>query len=256
MIPLWHQVCKYNKPGPPGPQHLRNPDRFHFTSTGNFMRLILFTWLVFSGFLGFSQAPSSFIIGVKGDTLNKIDANGLKQGKWVNHVDELRGEPGFEEEGVYKNNKKEGPWRIYSLQGDLKGLEFYRWGNKDGVCQYFNPSGALIREESWRAMNPEKLYDTLVVEDVDHFDHYRTVIVKNEGVAIKHGTWKFYDPSTGMIDRTETYTMGKLETHKAPAVQDSTQLAERKMVKPKEVQEYEKKNAGKKRIRVRDGQTN
>jgi hypothetical protein len=220
------------------------------------MRIILLACLSLFSFRGFCQAPGSYIIGVKGDTLNKVDAKGLKQGKWVNHVDELRGEPGFEEEGVYKNNKKEGPWRIYSLQGDLKGLEFYRWGNKDGVCQYFNPSGALIREESWRAMNPENLYDTLEVEDIDHLNQYRTVIVKNEGVAIKHGIWKFYDPSTGMIDRTETYTMGKLEKHKAPEVQDSTQLAARKMVKPREVQEYEKKNAGKKKIRVRDGQTN
>jgi hypothetical protein len=33
-------------------------------------------------------------------------------------------------------------------------------------------------------------------------------------------------------------------------------LASEKLVKPKEVQEYEKKNAGKKRIRVRTGQTN
>jgi hypothetical protein len=200
---------------------------------------------------------TSYIIGVKGDTLNKVDTKGMKQGKWVNHVDELRGEPGYEEEGEYKDNRKEGPWRIYSLQGDLKGLEFYRWGNKDGVCQYFNSAGALIREESWRALNPDKLYDTLVVEDIDHLNEYRTVIVKNEGVAIKHGVWKFYDPSTGMITRTETYTMGKLETPKAaPAAADSTQLANRKLVKPREVQEYEKKNAGKKKIRVRTGQTN
>lgn len=220
------------------------------------MRNLFISCFLFLSVQGFSQAPSSFIIGVKGDTLNKVDPKGLKQGKWVNHVDELRGEPGYEEEGVYKNNRKEGPWRIYNLQGDLKGLEFYRWGNKDGVCQYFSPSGALVREESWRAMNPEKLYDTLVVEDVDHLNVYRTVIVKNEGVAIKNGIWKFYDPSTGMIDRTETYTLGKLETHKAPALQDSTQLATRKLVKPKEVQEFEKKNAGKKKIRVRDGQTN
>ena len=216
---------------------------------------LLFGCLLFFSFQGFSQS-ATFIIGVKGDTLNKVDSKGLKQGKWVNHVDELRGEPGYEEEGEIKNNRKEGPWRIYSLEGDLKGLEFYRWGNKDGTCQYFSPSGALVREEGWRALNPEKLYDTLVVEDVDHLDQYHTVIVKNEGVAIKHGIWKFYNPSTGMIDRTETFTMGKFEIPKSPAVRDSTQLANQKMVKPKEVQDFEKKNAGKKKIRVRDGQTN
>ena len=180
----------------------------------------------------------------------------MKQGKWVERKDEIRGEPGDEEEGEYKNNRREGPWRIYSLQGDLTGLEFYKWGNKDGICQYFNSSGSLIREESWRALNPDKLYDTLEIEDIDHLNEYKTVIVKNEGVAIRHGQWKFYDPSTGMINKIQTYTMGKLETPKSGTVSDSTNNVSKTMVKPKEVQDYEKKNAGKKKIKVRDGETN
>jgi hypothetical protein len=217
-------------------------------------RLLLCLFLLAAG-KGFSQ-PGSYMIGIKGDTLNKVDAKSMKQGKWVERTDEVRGEPGHEEEGEYKNNRREGTWRIYSLQGDLAGLEFYRWGNKDGVCQYFNGSGALVREESWRALNPDKLYDTLEIEDIDHLNEYKTVIVKNEGAAIRHGQWKFYDPSTGMIYKIQTYTMGKLETPKSDPGSDSTKVAAKSMVKPKEVQDYEKKNAGKKKIRVRDGETN
>jgi hypothetical protein len=216
------------------------------------MRLICFV-LLFSSIHVLGQSPS-FMIGVKGDTLNMTDNKGLKQGKWVIHVDELRGEPGFEEEGIYKNNRREGPWRRYNLNGDLTGLENYRWGNKDGLCQYFNPSGALVKEERWRALNPDKPYDTLEIEDIDHLNEYKTVIVKNDGVAIRHGEWKFYDPSSGMIYKTENYVMGKLETPKGNS-SDSTSLAIRKtMVKPKEVQDFEKKNAGKKKVKVRDGQ--
>jgi antitoxin component YwqK of YwqJK toxin-antitoxin module len=185
-----------------------------------------------------------------------VDSKNLKQGKWVIRLEEIRGEPGYEEEGEFKNNRKEGTWRVYSLDGDLIGLEFYHWGNKDGVCQYFNTSGSLVREESWRALNPEKLYDTLEIEDIDHLNEYKTVIVKNEGVAIRHGFWKFYDPSTGMVNKTQTYTMGKLETPKTDPVADSAKVATKTLVKPKEVQEFEKKNAGKKSIRVRDGATN
>jgi hypothetical protein len=219
------------------------------------MKRFIFLPLLFVALISFSQA-GSFMIGVKGDTLNKVDMKNMKQGKWVERKDEIRGEPGDEEEGEYKNNRREGPWRIYSLQGDLTGLEFYKWGNKDGVCQYFNASGSLIREESWRALNPDKLYDTLEIEDIDHLNEYKTVIVKNEGVAIRHGQWKFYDPSTGMINKIQTYTMGKLETPKSSPVSDSTSNVSKTMVKPKEVQDYEKKNAGKKKIKVRDGQTN
>jgi len=217
-------------------------------------RLLVFLFLL-AATTGFSQA-GSFIIGVKGDTLNKVDSKNQKQGKWVNRVDEVRGEPGYEEEGEYKNNRKEGIWRIYSLEGDLTGVEFYRWGNKDGVCQYFNSSGSLVREESWRALNPDKLYDTLEIEDIDHLNEYKTVIVKNEGVAIRHGSWKFYDASTGMINKIQTYTMGKLETPKNNSVSDSTKVVSKTMVKPKEVQEFEKKNAGKKKVKYRDGATN
>jgi hypothetical protein len=217
------------------------------------MRQLLFFSILLITFRGYSQ-PGSFIIGVKGDTLNKTDLKNQKQGKWVVHVDEVRDEPGYEEEGEFKNNRKDGTWRIYSLEGDLTGLEFYRWGNKDGLCQYFNKSGALLREENWRALNPDKLYDTLEIEDIDHLNEYKTVVVKNEGVAIRDGQWKFYDPSTGMINKIQTYTLGKLETSKNDSGSDSTQVA-RTMVKPKEVQDYEKKNAGKKKIKVRDGST-
>jgi hypothetical protein len=217
------------------------------------MRLILFVFLLFS-FNGYSQLKD-YIIGVKGDTLNGIDNKGLKQGKWINRVDEIRGELGFEEEGEFKNSRKEGPWRLYNLDGDIIGLENYKWGNKDGDCQYFDKSGALIREEGWRAINPDKPFDTLEVEDVDHLDHYKTVIVKNTGVAIKHGAWKFYDPATGFILRTDTYTLGKLE-HPQSTTPDSSATASKLLVKPKEVQDFEKKNAGKKKIKIRDGSTN
>jgi hypothetical protein len=83
----------------------------------------------------------------------------------------------------------------------------------------------LLREETWVALNPDKIYDTLAIEDVDHPDHYKTVIVKNEGVAIKDGIWKFFDPMTGTVARTENWELGKLQKSQAAkrAFPDSTQ---------------------------------
>ncbi len=193
----------------------------------------------------------TYTIGVKGDTLNCVDKRDLKQGKWVNHVDEVRGEPGYEEEGIYKDNRKEGVWRIYTLMGDLMGVEFYKWGNKDGVAQYFTSSGALIKEESWKALNPNKAYDTLQVEDIDHLNSYKTVIVKNDGVAIRDGIWKYYDPNLGTVIRTESYTLGKLNTVKSDGA-NTASGAPKTDVKPKEVLDFEKKT-GKKKLKVQDG---
>jgi hypothetical protein len=201
---------------------------------------------------GYSQWKS-YIISPKGDTLNCVDKQDQKQGRWVNHFDELRGEPGYEEEGVYKNNRKEGSWRLYDLQGDLIGVEYYKWGMKDGVCQYFGMNGSLLREESWRALNPDKLYDTVQVAEVDKLDSYKTVVVKNEGVAVKDGTWKFYDPATGTVARTETYTVGKLEKPGASSTTTSA-AAPQTAAKPKEVLDFEKKT-GKKKVKVQDGST-
>ena len=118
-------------------------------------------------------------------------------------------------------------------------MENYKWGNKDGVNQYFNSAGALVREESWKAMNPYQQYDTLEIEDVDHLDHYKTVIVKNEGVAIKHGEWKYYDPTSGIIYKTERYEVGKLTIPKATAYAQNN--------------DFEKKNSGKKKVKYQDG---
>lgn len=191
-----------------------------------------------------------YTISPKGDTLNCTDKQDRKQGRWVNHFDEIRGEPGYEEEGIYKNGRKEGTWRLYSLAGDLTGVEYYKWGNKDGVCQYFGINGTLLREEGWRALNPDKQYDTLQVEDIDHLDKYKTVIVKNEGVAIKDGEWKFYDPTTGMVARTETYTLGKLE--KKGTGSTATTAPAKAATKPKEVLDFEKKT-GKKKVKVQTG---
>ena len=68
--------------------------------------LILFIALFLIGKDGMAQYKS-YKLNADGDTLNAIDNSGLKQGKWVNHIDELRGEPGYEEEGIYKKDKKD-----------------------------------------------------------------------------------------------------------------------------------------------------
>jgi antitoxin component YwqK of YwqJK toxin-antitoxin module len=170
----------------------------------------LYILLLFFSVGGFAQWKD-FKLTSKGDTLNRVDMQGVKQGPWKHRYENVRGEPGYEEEGYYENNRKVGEWRLFSLMGDLVGVEHYKWGLKDGLCQYFSNQGELRLEQSWKAFNPDKEYDTLTIEDPDKFDTYRTVVVKNEGAAIRHGIWKYYDPTTGAIMRSERYTLGKLE---------------------------------------------
>ena len=108
-------------------------------------------------------------------------------------------------------------------------------------------------EQGWKALNPDKAYDTIMVEDVDKLNTYHEVIIKNEGASLKHGSWKYYDPATGTILRSENYMLGKLEGDNSAA---AVEPAEKKAVpKPKEVVEFEKIKKGKKK-RYQDGSTN
>ena len=95
------------------------------------------------------------------------------------------------------------------------------------------------------------------------------VVVKNEGVALKHGKWTYYDPREGTIEATEFYVMNKLRTENDEMIADDdirpvsisdgkskTDTAGKKAVtKPQAILDYEKKNSGKKKIKVRDGST-
>ncbi|MDB5232562.1 MAG: hypothetical protein JWN76_3367 [Chitinophagaceae bacterium] len=228
------------------------------------MRL-LFLLLVLVCFNANAQWKS-YGLGVKGDTLNRIDQQNLKQGQWIVHLESMRGEPGYEEEGVFKDGKKEGLWRRYNLQGDIIAIENYRFGYKNGTSQYFNIAG-ILREESWRAVDPKNPYDTVDVYDIVNPDKITRKAIKLEGTSVKHGTWKYYTSGTGTINKTENWVYdqlqdpnkkplsGDLKTIASAPVSDTATAKKPELKKPKEVMEFEKKNSGKKKIVVRDGRT-
>lgn len=215
---------------------------------------------------------TEFIIGNNGDTLNCKDKKGMKQGKWINKVEELRGEPGYEEEGEYRNNDKSGYWRIFTLQGDLIGIENYRYGQKNGLQQYFGIDGSLLKEESWLAHNPENPTEMVEVFDINDPNKVYMVEVKLEASSVPHGIWKYYEQGTGKMFRKDNYILGKLddgsgtgngmikgdvkttnEKEKGNKTEQGDKPKEKP--KPKEVTDFEKKNEGKKNIKIRTGAT-
>lgn len=193
-------------------------------------------------------------LNAKGDTINVIDKKGSKQGKWVIHMDELRGEPGYEEEGMFKNGEKDGYWRRYSLEGDLLAVENYRLGGKDGLQQYYSFVGELIREETWRGYNPDAPYDTVAVYGPGNNEIIEYKIVKAVPYSIKNGPWRYYQG--GMVVKTEEYDRNNLVL---PNVSTGGAVSAVKS-KPKKVEktavmlEWERKNKGKKKV-LRDGAT-
>lgn len=230
------------------------------------MRLIVVLFL-FISINGFGQWKS-YVPGANGDTLNRVDMKEKKQGPWSIHVDELRGERGYEEEGYFENDQKTGTWKKYSLEGVKIAEENYTWGKLNGKAQYFTYNGGLLREEGWRAIDPKLAFDTVAIYDLkDASKVINWVVVKNEGIALKHGKWNYYDPTQGTIEATEFYVMNKLRTNNDEMIGDedlrpidiskskSDTAGKKTATKPQAVLDYEKKNSGKKKIKSRDGAT-
>lgn len=225
----------------------------------NILKGVMLLVFVALSTLSFAQCKS-FFLGVNGDTLNCIDYKGFKQGKWIIKEPALRGNPGFEEEGEFLNDKKEGIWRRFSEQGDILAVETYKWGLLDGKSLYYSLQG-LEREENWRAIDPSKKFDTIVVPDLYNEALVHTVIIKNEGQSMRHGRWTWFDPSTGFELKNEDYirdsavnSLAIFGIKKMEGGDSSGNSGTAKKVeKPAIVQEWEKKNSGKKKITVRDG---
>lgn len=208
-----------------------------------------------------------YIISVRGDTLNRVDMKGRKQGPWIIKVADLRGERGYEEEGFFLDDAKDGEWKRFSLEGVKIAQENYRWGKLNGRQQYFTYNGGLMREESWRAMDPANAWDTVAIYDLkDPTMKVGEVVVKNEGVAMKHGKWTYYDPREGRVEATEFYVMNKLQTDEGGMIADDdlrpidigsakakSDTTGKTTQKPQVVLDYEKNN--KKKHKVRDGST-
>lgn len=199
---------------------------------------------------GFAQYKE-FKLNAKRDTINIIDKKGLKQGKWVNTQPELRGEPGFVEEGLYKNGEKNGYWRRYTAEGDLLAVENYKLGGKDGLQQYFSFVGELVREENWRGYNPDAPYDTVAVYGAGNNEIIEYKIMKALPYSVKQGAWKYYQ--SGLIYKTEEYERNNLIQPQAPK-DIATKEKPKKVEKTAEMLEWERKNKGKKKV-LRDGAT-
>jgi hypothetical protein len=222
-------------------------------------QLSLIAGLLFLFVMNGSAQYKDYSLSPQGDTLNIVDKKGLKQGKWVISVAELRGEPGYEEEGFYKDDKKDGPWRRYNTTGDIIAIENYRYGGKDGLQEYFTFLGDVQRQEEWRGYNPDAPYDTIPVYGTGSNEILSYKIVKAEQYSVPHGEWKYYDAG-GRLTKFEKYDRGQLMkdngSNATAYVTKKEEVVSKEKVKTKEILEYEKKYSQKKRKKMeRDGQT-
>lgn len=143
------------------------------------------------------------------EVTNQVDAKKRKQGPWIEQVESIRGEPGFSWEGVYKNDRKEGIWKKFDVNGDLLAEETFKNGTLDGLCKYFYPDGKISAVGMMIATDIEGQKDTIMVIDPVTQEEQFTEVTR-KGNSVRHGEWRIYDEEGTML--RETYERGELST--------------------------------------------
>lgn len=129
-----------------------------------------------------------------GEELNRVDENGLKQGKWV-YLGKDRPTAGFPaegkiEEGTYKDDRKEGTWIKYHNDGVTPKLRGEYVNNRpSGKYVKLWPDGT-VREEG--TFERGKYFDGLKRYHENGVLEYEAVF-NDEGK--EQGTVKFYYPN-------------------------------------------------------------
>lgn len=110
-----------------------------------------------------------------------IDDEGVKDGPWKEYFEE--GE--LRAEGVYNQGKRVGKWHFYHQNGSIEQEGNYNAeGNPEGQWKWYYANAKVLREESFR----NGLSDGLYME----YDTTGKVIVQGEYVdGLEEGVWKY-----------------------------------------------------------------
>jgi antitoxin component YwqK of YwqJK toxin-antitoxin module/serine phosphatase RsbU (regulator of sigma subunit) len=120
------------------------------------------------------MARSKFIIGIKsnvnnekyelfkGDTVNRIDDLGLKQGKWILFSKQIKQIDQYTDleinyvasEGIFVNSKKEGTWKKYYPDGNLESEITFQSGKPEGAYRTYYENGKVTEEGLWNKNKP------------------------------------------------------------------------------------------------------
>lgn len=121
---------------------------------GHLMKLRLFVTCLLFVLGGVAVYANSQSFVYEGEEVNKKDAQGRKQGKWV-ILGKMKNLPGYApeekiEEGEYKDNRKMGIWKKYYPGGQLKSEIEYKYNRPNGKYITYYPNGVIEEKGTWK----------------------------------------------------------------------------------------------------------
>lgn len=118
---------------------------------GRSINILFFVLFVFRS-LSYAQWTSFEMNGT--DTINRVDEQDRKQGKWIvtNNIKNLPDytEDQKVEEGTYKDNKKVGIWKEYYPNNALKNKITFENGRPNGYAIMYHDNGKISEEGLWK----------------------------------------------------------------------------------------------------------
>ncbi|MGQ1786468.1 toxin-antitoxin system YwqK family antitoxin [Saccharicrinis sp. GN24d3] len=162
------------------------------------------------------------------NNLNQVDAAGLKQGRWVITENEL-----VVEEGVYVDDLKQGIWKAYYQNRNLKHEINFINGEAKGTARFYYKNGTLRESGNWQLDHWEGSYQYYFESGELSYDWYYNENGKREGEQVYYhangkkmyqgkwengktdGTLKVYNDS-GQLVLEKTYNNGQIAKIEEP----------------------------------------
>lgn len=110
-----------------------------------------------------------------------VDDEGVRDGPWK----EFYTDGQLRAEGLYRNGNRIGKWRFYHPNGNLEQEGSYNnQGNTDGLWKWYYEDGLVLREENFLNGNSEGIFT--------EYDENGSVIIQGEYVeGLEEGFWKY-----------------------------------------------------------------
>ncbi len=192
---------------------------------GSFLVFISFLLVSYSATAQKEQLPST------NAPLNKLDAEGKRNGTWWITNPAKKGEAANAEFGNYDHGVKYGKWYTIDQEGDISSIEMYKNNYMDGEVKYY-AKGILYCTGHYKLLNSGLEGDSIIVVQPETHDEL-LVPLKAEMWSARHGTWRFYDEETGKLLREEEYQADELVFKKnVLTAQDSAAIKRHELAMP------------------------
>ncbi len=103
--------------------------------------------LIFIIVFNLNSFSQKFVL-FKGDTINRVDKNNLKQGLWIYFNDNYKNK--IYQKGYYKDGKKEGSWYTYYKNGNLNSEMEFKNNRQNGKVSIYYKNGKLQEQGYWK----------------------------------------------------------------------------------------------------------